>query len=332
MEAGMRLLLAALVVCASSAVAQDRPSFDCSKASTKVERTICGNAELAKADRELAAAYAQLAAKLSGAAKDHLASDQARWTANRNRGCTGAGDDIEDCLKIRYGTRSEQLAFLAAGDYPFVSEQALIRTGKVKRIDYRIDAAYPQFDAKSADFAQVNRSLAEWTEKAARQAIPVATKVDDDAEQEWSYEQNFQLYRPNRRAVSLAFSYRTYTGGAHGYLATDCFLVDLRTASLAGLDEIFAPGEQWLKRLVELVRNDLKEQFVDRPGNDALIEPDNMTEMLKQGHRYLFRDDNTLEVIFNPYEVGPYAAGPYSVEISYDDLRSMFRPDGPLGE
>ena len=86
----MRLLLAALVVCASSALAQERPSFDCAKASTKVERAICGNAELAKADRELAAAYAALAAKLSGAAKDHLASDQARWAANRNRGCASA--------------------------------------------------------------------------------------------------------------------------------------------------------------------------------------------------------------------------------------------------
>src|SRR5262249_17745429 len=229
-------------------------SWDCTKASTKVERTICGNADLAKADREVAAAYAQLAGKLSGAAKDHLASDQARWTANRNRGCSAAGDDIEDCLKIRYGSPSEQLAFLAAGDYPFVSEQALIKTGKVKRIDYRIDAAYPQFDAKSPDFAQVNRSLAEWTEKAARQAIPVATKIDDDAEQEWSYEQNFQLYRPNRRAVSMAFSYRTYTGGAHGYLATDCFLVDLRPDSLAGLHEDCATSRRRPQRLRRQVR------------------------------------------------------------------------------
>jgi uncharacterized protein len=332
MEAGMRLLAAALVVCAASAFAQDRPSFDCAKTSTKVGRTICGNAELARADREMAAAYAALVAKLAGAAREHLASDQLRWAANRDRACAIAGDDIDDCLKLRYGSRSEQLAFLAAGDYPFISEQALVRTGKVKRVDFRIDAAYPQFDAKSTDFTQVNRSLAEWTEKAASQAIPAASKIDDDVEQEWSYEQNFQLYRPNRRAVSVAVSYRTYTGGAHGYIATDCFLVDLRTAKLVGLEEIFVPGEQWLKRLMELVRNDLKEQFVDRPGNDALIEPENMTEMLKQGHRYLFRDDNTLEVIFNPYEVGPYAAGPYSVEISYDDLRSIIRTDGPLGD
>ena len=42
-------------------------------------------------------------------------------------------------------------------------------------------------------------------------------------------------------------------------------------------------------------------------------------------------DLRVLEVIFNPYEVGSYAAGPYSVEISYDDLRPIMRADGLLG-
>ena len=145
----MRLIAAALVVCASSAFAQERPSFDCAKASTKVEQTICATPELAKADREVAKAYAALAAKLSGPAKEHLTNDQNRWTANRNKGCDAAGDDIEDCLKVRYDMREAQLAFLGADPYPFVSEQAIVRTGKVKRADYRIDASYPQFDAKS---------------------------------------------------------------------------------------------------------------------------------------------------------------------------------------
>jgi uncharacterized protein len=331
MEAGMRLWWAAIVVCASSAVAQDRPSFDCAKASTTVERTICGKPELAKADREMAAAYAALAGKLTGAAKEHLQNDQARWTANRNRGCGAAGDDIEDCLRIRYEARSGELAFLSAGDYPFVSEQAIVRTGKVKRVDFRIDAAYPQFDAKSADFAGVNRGFAAATEKAANQAIPIASKIDDELEQEWSYEQYFVLYRPSRQTVSVAINYRTYTGGAHGYSATNCSLVDVRSGKLIGLGDVFVPGDQWLKRMVELVRDDLKDQFVDRPGNDFSLEPENMAKLLRQGQRYLFRDDNTLEVIFNPYEVGPYVAGPYSVEISYDDLRSVIRADGPLG-
>ena len=330
----MRLVAAAsafVLFSSPVAFAQEKPSFDCSKASTAVEKAVCKNAELAKADREVAKGYADLIAKLAGPAKDHLASDQSRWIANRNRGCGADIDEIEDCLKIRYGIRGAQLEFLAKDDYLFISEQAIVKTGKVKRVDFRIDAAYPQFDGKSADFANVNRSFAEAAQKAGNQAIPVASKIDDELEQEWSYEQNFVLYRPARQAVAVAINYRSYTGGAHGYSATKCSLVDLRSGKLVGLDEVFAPGDEWLKRLILLVRDDLKDQFVDRPGNDFALEPDNLAKLLRQGQRYLFRDDNVLEVIFNPYEVGPYAAGPYSVEISFDDLRPVFRADGPLG-
>ena len=34
--------------------------------------------------------------------------------------------------------------------------------------------------------------------------------------------------------------------------------------------------------------------------------------------------------IFNAYDVGPYAAGPYEVDVSYDKLKPILRPDGPI--
>jgi hypothetical protein len=37
-----------------------------------------------------------------------------------------------------------------------------------------------------------------------------------------------------------------------------------------------------------------------------------------------------LEVIFNAYDVGPYAAGPYEVYVSYDRLTPLLRKDGPI--
>ena len=84
-----RAMLVTLLALAAgaTALAQERPSFDCAKADNLIERAICKNGELAKADREMAAAYAALLAKLSGAAKDELVKDQVGWIANRNRAC-----------------------------------------------------------------------------------------------------------------------------------------------------------------------------------------------------------------------------------------------------
>ena len=39
---------------------------------------------------------------------------------------------------------------------------------------------------------------------------------------------------------------------------------------------------------------------------------------------------NRLEVIFNAYDVGPYASGPYEVYVSYDRLAPLLRKDGPI--
>ena len=87
----MKLLwvaVAASVAFAGPAGAQNGPSFDCAKASTVVERTICKSPELAKADRDMAAVYAALVGKLSGAARDHLIKDQVRWIGNRGPACS----------------------------------------------------------------------------------------------------------------------------------------------------------------------------------------------------------------------------------------------------
>ena len=61
------VVLSLMVV--SPAFAQSGPSFDCAKADNTIDRTICKDPELAKADREMAAAYTALLGKLRGAAR-----------------------------------------------------------------------------------------------------------------------------------------------------------------------------------------------------------------------------------------------------------------------
>ena len=60
----MRTRLAALIglaLCsATAAAAAERPSFDCRKATTPSEKTICGHGRLARLDREIARAYRAL--------------------------------------------------------------------------------------------------------------------------------------------------------------------------------------------------------------------------------------------------------------------------------
>ena len=51
---------------------------------------------------------------------------------------------------------------------------------------------------------------------------------------------------------------------------------------------------------------------------------------MKDQQRYLFKAF-ALELIFNQYEVAPYASGMYRVVIPYARLTGILRPDAPVG-
>jgi hypothetical protein len=39
-----------------------------------------------------------------------------------------------------------------------------------------------------------------------------------------------------------------------------------------------------------------------------------------------------LGIEFDPYQVGPYAAGPQSVLVPYSNLKDIINPEGPIGQ
>lgn len=326
----MRLLAVALAafLAGGPAFAQSGPSFDCAKASNAVERAICKDPDLAKADRAMAAAYATLAGKLSGPAKDDLVKDQMRWIADRNRGCAADTDGIAPCLKKRYEARTANLRAFAVGAYPFIGGQSLIKSGKLGKISYSYDISYPQFTGSTADFSAINARFADAAKKAADDATPKAD-AGIDREQGWTYEQSFTVYRPGANAVTVAVDFYGYSGGAHGYGATDCTLVDLRTGKATPPQDVFAAGDDWLKTMVRIVGTDLKKQFVEKPGFDDALEPANLMKLLREPDHYCWRAGR-LELIFNAYEVGPYVSGPFEVDVPYDRLKPLLRADGPI--
>lgn len=329
----MRIVTALLLApaIAAPAWAQSGPSVDCVKASNAVERTICAHPELARADLTMAATYNSLAGKLGAAARDHLVRDQTNWILSRNKACTGGAEEIARCLRQRYEARLANLGAFGQGSYPFVSEQTLVKQGKVGKIGYLIDATWPQFDGTTADFSSLNHRFADRARKAGEEAIPDRQAgADAPFEQVWTYDQGFTLQRPSADAIAVAVKFHGYTGGAHGMSGTTAFLVDLRTGQAVAPDVVFAKGEGWLATLVPLVHANLRKQFNDgKPGFDDAIEPDKLAKLLREPGHYYYRHDG-LQLIFDAYVVGPYVSGPFTVEIPYATLKPLLAPQGPL--
>lgn len=86
-------------------------SFDCNKASTAVEKEICGDSLLGKLDDALAQNYKyMLAANIGDGAKKDLKSTQKKWLAVRNKCMSKA------CLVDAYRQRVDEVC-----EYPVIS-------------------------------------------------------------------------------------------------------------------------------------------------------------------------------------------------------------------
>ncbi len=96
------------------------PSFDCSHASSAVEREICRKDQLVGFDRQIAALYMQALGLLAAADADALREDRRLWLKLRGdcgtlvRGKPNISSDVEGCLADRMATRLWELQKVAA--------------------------------------------------------------------------------------------------------------------------------------------------------------------------------------------------------------------------
>jgi uncharacterized protein len=89
----------ALVVTANAA------SFDCTKATLKVEKLVCDTPFISKLDDDLGKAYQEVSHKANKEQKLLLATEQKYWLKNSRNLCTD-----ENCVKQAYQSRLNTLA------------------------------------------------------------------------------------------------------------------------------------------------------------------------------------------------------------------------------
>ncbi len=286
---------------------------------------------MAKADRELSGLYAALLAKLSGPAKESLEKSQVRWIVGRNRACVPNDDPdvIVRCLKTRYENRIADLKASAAGPYPFIEDQSIEKTGKVGKVTYTIDLRYPRFAGNTADFTVINRSFADAAAKAARETTPDGRcrrrSRAGMAGRAGLFPLSTRPRRHHRGPDVLGLHRRCPWLRQH----------ELHAGRPAHRQDRGARGRAsrratpWLKEVVAIVGADLKKQFVDNPGFEDALQPNKLTKTVNSSGRFCWQADK-LQIYFNQYEVGPYSAGPYTVDIPYSRLKPLLRAGGPI--
>lgn len=99
------LRLTALAIAAYGLNTAQGASFDCDKASNKVEKQICINPEISKLDEKINELYQSVLSKAEDQQKRHLRNSQKHWLKHTRNLCR---DDY--CLRLAYWSKQAELA------------------------------------------------------------------------------------------------------------------------------------------------------------------------------------------------------------------------------
>jgi uncharacterized protein len=100
---GMQIILCAFSLLISANIAH-AASFDCAKATTKVEKLICADPFISRLDGQLSKVYDQDIAKADPEQKHRLVTDERYWLKNMRGWCT-----TQTCFKHAYWQRLAEL-------------------------------------------------------------------------------------------------------------------------------------------------------------------------------------------------------------------------------
>jgi Protein of unknown function (DUF3298)/Deacetylase PdaC len=210
-----------------------------------------------------------------------------------------------------------------------------------KKLNYEIDAEYPQVvgaaDNRFDKFNQesrniVTRRVAEFKKHMA-EAEPAEESVSDSSSGGSDLGAGYTVGLARDNLISIKFDIGGYyKGAAHPNSFSEVLNYDVTNGKIIKLGDLFAPNSKFLQTISAYSIKDLKSQAKAGGANSMLTD-----ETIQDGagaDPKNFKSWNItkkgLEISFDSYQVGPYAAGPQRVVIPYSALKTIIKPDGPL--
>jgi hypothetical protein len=213
-----------------------------------------------------------------------------------------------------------------------------------KKLNYTIEVKYPQvtsqLDNRFDKFNQqakdaVTKRVAEFKKAIAENAKVVEQTPEPPALSELASDLTggYKVALANDDLISIQYTIGGYAAGAaHGNSSSQVLNYDLRGNKVLKLADLFKAGSKYLQNISEFCIKDLKRQ--SKRHDNAL--PDDMIESGAGPAAKNFESwtitKKGLNITFDAYQVGPYAAGPQSVFIPYAPFKELINPDGPLGK
>nr|WP_243154792.1 WG repeat-containing protein [Clostridium thermarum] len=146
--------------------------------------------------------------------------------------------------------------------------------------------------------------------------------IDSSEILDYSYLGNFNInFFKNSLLVLELYGYNFPYGAAHG-MPTEIYPhIDLTSGHFYQLKDLFKPNRDYVKVLSDIIGDQIK----NNP-EYSYVFPDAYTGI--QPGQPFYVNETTLFIYFNPYDIGPYAAGFPTFRISFTEIMDIIDTEG----
>lgn len=214
-----------------------------------------------------------------------------------------------------------------------ISDTVSFTTAKIQKKKpavYEVDISFPQIDKGDAGVAAAfNAAVRNPLDKEVADVVKDALEAEKEnviGPGMWSITMDAMATYQSPRLINSFLSGSVYTGGAHPNLIYQNVILDRTTKKSLHVKDLFVSADKGLAFLSEASRKALKQKsdamaMSDEDWLKTGTEPDDanfsQTHLTEQG----------LTIIFPPYQVAAYAAGPQEVQIPWKDVQSLIKPE-----
>lgn len=161
-----------------------------------------------------------------------------------------------------------------------------------------------------------------WTEESEQDAKEYYDSTQGQSYYLWY--RDIYASRADARVISFVQSEDAYLGGAHGSYYKTGLTFDTQTGELLDLKDLSDSPDSFYR----MIKSDIIEQCKAYPEQEAFYHSVDSQEFAATIDDVLASDSwyftkSGLEVVANPYFIGPYAAGSFSFEVPYDRLDGL---------
>ena len=184
-----------------------------------------------------------------------------------------------------------------------------VNTLRMKNGDFQVD--YPQVSCLANSDAQesINRTIME--------------NVYELIEKQRPFEEmngTYELKNNDKGILSLTLINYGFAGGAHGNTIVKALNFNVETGHVYTLPELFKPGSDYVQRISEIIKAEIKARDLPTIGEFTKISP----------NQDFYIADKSLVIFFQLYEITPYFVGIPYFPISIYGLEDIINENGPL--